>query len=155
MLQSQGLGRKEYAWLTTLAPGMALGILVPPQSFRTLYEFLKQCFLATHLESGRYETPHDAELAALLRVSRTFSGIPDQEVRGVCNLFDRVYMQGYLEVRQALEKYPKERLLVGSIGITDLGDMEELDVLRPAIEHLHLAHDPQLFERILAKDQGV
>jgi transcriptional regulator with XRE-family HTH domain len=149
MLEVQGLGRKDYAWITTLAPGLASGVLTPAQSFRTLYEFLKKAFLA----SNRYDTTYDAKIAALSRASRTFGGIPDLEVVGICNLQDRVYLQGYREVTDALQGYPKERLLVGSIGIADLNDMEELHMLQPVIKHQQLAHDPQLFERIIALEK--
>jgi hypothetical protein len=157
MMAAQGLGPKLHSWVTTLSPGIAAGVLTPPQSFGALYDFFAQAFLANHLQSGRYETVNAAEEAArydaLVRISRTFRGVSDLTVAGVCNLKDRVYLQGYQEVTRALQKYSKERLLVGSIGTDDLDDMENLSLLEPAINHQHLAHDPLLFDRIIALEK--
>jgi hypothetical protein len=151
------LGRKENSWITTLAPGMALGVLTPPQSFGSLHDFLTKAFLVKHLRSGRHETfsaaletsLHDS----LYRVSRTFWGIPDQNVTGVCKLQDRVYLQGVREVSETIKAVPIERLLVGSIGINNLDDMRNLQILEPAIKRQYLSHDPQLFERIIALEK--
>lgn len=157
MMEAHGLGQKSYSWVTTLAPGMAMGILTPPHSFRSLYDFFSKVFLANHLQSGRYETIREAEEAArydtFVRVSRTFRGIPDVDAVGVTNLKDRVYLQGFREVSEALAKAPRERLFVGSIGTHDLADMEELHILQPAVEYRHLAKDPQLFEKTIALEK--
>ena len=145
---------KTYSWITTLAPGLASGVLAPPQSFRTLHEFFNKVFLANHLQSGRHKTVHGAEESArydaISRVSRTFCGIPDLEVSGVCNLKDRVYLQGYREVLEKIEATPIEKLFVGSISVHDLDTMENLHISQPAIKHLHVAQDAHLFERIVA-----
>jgi hypothetical protein len=151
------LGRKENSWITTLAPGMALGVLTPPQSFGSLHEFLTKAFLVKHLRSGRYETYSAALEAArydsLYRVSRTFWGIPGHDITGVCKLQDRVYLQGFREVSERVKTVPIERLLVGSIGVNDLDDMRHLHILEPAIKRQYLSHDPQLFERIIALEK--
>ena len=151
------LGRKENSWITTLAPGMALGVLTPPQSFRSLHEFLTKAFLVKRLRSSRYETYSAALEAArydsLYRVSRTFWGIPGHDITGVCKLQDRVYLQGFREVSEKMKTVPIEHLLVGSIGINDLDDMRNLHILEPAIKRQYLSHDPELFERIIALEK--
>ncbi len=148
---------KKHAWITTLAPGIASGVLTPAQSFRGLHQFFNNVFLANHLQSGRYKTVHDAQEKAwqdsLSRVSRTFCGIPDLDVSGVCNLKDRVYLQGYREVSEKIATTPIERLFVGSISIDDVGTMEDLHMVQPTIQHLHLTKDPHLFEHILTLEK--
>lgn len=144
--------RKSYSWITTLAPSLASGVLTPPLSYLDLYEFLQKAFLISNLLSGRYDTEEEAQQSAiaeaLQRTTRTFRGIPDLTISGACNLKDRVYLQGYLEVSRALEYTVRERLLVGSIGIAQLADMDELHISTPAIVHQRKALDPDLFEHI-------
>ena len=144
--------RKSYSWITTLAPGLAAGVVTPPLCFLDLYDFLYTAFLISNLLSGKYDTEEEvhagAKAEALSRTTRTFRGIPDLSVSGACSLKDRVYLQGYLEVSNALQQVPRERLLVGSIGIARLADMAELNLHTPAIAHLRKALDPDLFEHI-------
>ncbi len=144
--------RKSYSWITTLAPGLAAGVVTPPLSFLDLYDFLYTAFLISNLLSGKYDTEEEvragAKAEALSRTTRTFRGIPDLSVSGACSLKDRVYLQGYLEVSNALQQMPRERLLVGSIGIARLADMAELNLHTPAIVHRRKALDPDLFEQI-------
>ena len=120
---------KNFTWVSTLALGLASGVFAPPQSFRTLFGFFKTVFLINNLQSEQQRSIHDAEKKAwqdaLARVSRTFWGITDLEVPGVCNLKDGVYLQGYREVREQIETTPIERLYVGSISTKDLPAMED------------------------------
>ena len=157
MYIAQGLGQKSNTWTTTLSTGMAAGVFTPPQSFGSLYNLFAKAFLANHIQSGRYETLQMAEEAArydaLVRISRTFRGISNLEVTEVCNLKDRVYLQGYREVAEALTNFPSEHLYVGSISIHDLKDMENLHILQPAVEIRYLSHDPQLFNRIVTLEK--
>ena len=154
MMQAQGLGRKSYSWITTLAPGMVAGVLFPAMNFRTLYEFLQKAFLISNILAGGFQTHQEAEEAAkeaaISRAARTFRGVSNLAATGVCNLKDRVYLQGYLEVSQKLESMDVKRLLVGSMGLDQLEDLEELHILEPAIPHRSLALDPHLVDRILA-----
>jgi len=158
MMQAQGLGKKSYSWITTLAPGMVAGVIFPAMNFTTLYSFLRKAFLVSHLLMKKHETKIAAEKAAnqdaLMRAVRTFRGVPDLNVVGTCNLKDRVYLQGYLEVSKKLEIVDVERLLVGSVGVGQLEDMADLNILRPAIPHRRLALDPDLLSRVVSFGEG-
>lgn len=150
--EAQGFGRKSYSWITTLAPGLAAGVIFPPMSFREVYTFLERAFLISHLLAGKQETFTEVKKAAthdaLTRTTRTFRGVPDLDAAGVCNLKDRVYLQGYLDVSRELATVPLDRLLVGPISIEQLKDMAELHILEPAIQHRRLASSPEWLSRL-------
>src|SRR6266567_2238468 len=158
MRKAQGFGSKAYSLITTLAPGMASGVIFPPFNFTTLYDFLEKAFLTSNLLADRYDIKAEAEESArqeaLVRVARTFRAVPDLEAVGVCSLKDRVYLQGHLEVSEKLETVEVERLLVGSIGIGQLEDMAELGILKPAISHRRFALEPDLLDRATAFEDG-
>lgn len=154
MWTAQGLGQKSNTWITTLALGLVQGILVPSHSYETLQEFLYRVMLTGQLEKGKIEgAERVARGMAFRRTTRTFIGVPESMVAGVCDMRDRAYLQGHREVSELLTRYPLERLLVGSISTDDLDDMEELHILSPSLKHRRLACQPDLFERIVGLEK--
>src|SRR5262249_20346066 len=135
------------------------GILTPAHSFETLNALLFKIMLAGQLchPSGRYKTVEStipvAQGMAFRRTLRTCQGVSNLTVPGVCGGQDRSYLWGYKLVKDVLKKYAKERLLVGSISVDDLWDMEELHILQPSVPELHIAQQQDLFERITRLDQ--
>ena len=151
--EAQGFEPKNYSWITTLAPGLAAGVIFPPMSFREVYAFLEQAFLLSHLLSGKHEAFAEARKAAtqdaLKRTTRTFRGVPDLNAVGACSLKDRIYLQGHLAVSRKLATTPVDRLLVGAVGIEQLEDMAELHIFKPAIKHRDLASSPEWLNRLI------
>ncbi|HEX3639760.1 MAG TPA: hypothetical protein VHV10_00570, partial [Ktedonobacteraceae bacterium] len=159
--ETQGFEPKNYSWITTLAPGLAAGVIFPPMNFRGVYAFLEQAFLLSHLLSGKHKTFAEARKAAtqdaLKRTTRTFRGVPDLNAVGVCSLKDRIYLQGHLAVSRKMTTTPMDRLLVGAIGIEQLEDIAELHILESAIRHRDLASSPEWLNRliqIVEKERG-
>jgi hypothetical protein len=74
--------------------------------------------------------------------------VPHLEQPGCCSLKDRIYLQGYLDVSRYLERGEEQRLYVGSIGIDDLEDMAELNILSPSYPHQHFALTTDLVDRL-------
>ena len=149
MWDVQGLGIKWQTWITSLALGLVQGVLTPQHSYETLSAFLYRVMLTGLLEKGKSTNAESiAKGMAFERSTRTFLGVPDFTVVGVCDGRDRVYLQGHLEVSELLKQHPLDRLLVGSISTSDLPDMEELHILTPALTHRNLGCRSDLFDWI-------
>jgi transcriptional regulator with XRE-family HTH domain len=139
-------------WTGTLATGLATGVLTPALSFYELALFLEKVFLVHRLTTIKSITWDDAvrsaRQGAWSRACRTFRGVPQLEEAGCCSLKDNIYLHGYLAVKQALENYDEERLLVGKVGVEHLEIMSELNILTSRYQHHHLALLPDLLDRI-------
>ncbi len=152
-IHAEGQDLYNRPWVATLATGLMAGVINPPLLFSRLVAFLQQAFLIRNLYYQTYETDAAAEKAAkeeaLKRALRTVRGVPDPTQIGTCSLLDRVYLQGYLNFLEFLEGGKDiQRLLVGKIGIDDLPDMEQIQLLTPAISQQHLAENLDIYAHI-------
>jgi hypothetical protein len=147
-----GAQENEKTWIGTLASGLASGVLTPLLCFEELRAFLEKTFLVKRLLTKAGEAREDAlanaRQSAWIRSCRTFRGVPNLNTAGCCSLKDRIYLQGYLEILDYLERGDEQRLLVGKIGVSHLGDMAELNILVPSYPHRHLALAPDLLEQV-------
>jgi tetratricopeptide (TPR) repeat protein len=138
------------SWLGTLAAGLMAGVVNPPFTFSTLVLFLKQAFLVRNIKYEPYrEAEEGAQKEALERAVRAVRGIPDLTRSGICCLLDRIYLKGYLDLSDFLKKGGDiQSLFVGKIGTDDLPDMEQIHLLKPAIQQQHLAEQLDIYTHI-------
>jgi hypothetical protein len=137
-------------WQGTLATGLASGIVTPPQTFSSLCTFFELFFLLRRLlkqgdidmEAAR-ERAHNAALARCLR---TYRGVPDLAIAGVCYLKDAIYLHGLrmIERTVAQDETILDRLTVGVIALDDLSDLQELGIAAPAQPLRKLIYDQDL-----------
>ena len=137
-------------WIGTLATGLACGVICNPFTFRSLLTFLESVNILRGLLAGKgltlAEIEEDARKNAQSRCLRTWRGVSQLSLPGICSTKDSVYLRGYLAVTQALGegKATFERLMVGAAGLHHLDDLSELGIVEPAIVHRRFATDPEL-----------
>jgi tetratricopeptide (TPR) repeat protein len=145
-------------WIGTLATGLAAGVLSTPLTFLHLQRLLEQLYLLDRLLSKKERDLDKAKIAArrlaLNRCLRTYRGVPDLTVPGVCYAKDAIYLRGYLQLRQAMREDSGvlDHLMVGKIAYEHLQDMRELGITTPSIRPRWYAHRPDLDEYILSFD---
>ena len=145
-------------WIGTLATGLAAGVVTTPQTFFQLYRLLEQLYLLDRLlakkESDLGKAKTAAQRLALNRCLRTYRGVPDLTMAGICYAKDAIYLRGYLQLQQAVKEDPEvlDRLMVGKIAYEHLQDMKELGITVPSIRPRWYAHRPDLNEYILSFD---
>ncbi len=141
--QALSSGVKDFSSLDGhLAIGLAVGIDGEPRDFRDVYEFLKNYFEMSNLESGvsADEAGKKAEDKAWKRCVRTFRGT-DCKTKGVCFTKDIIYREGNIGIWRVFNENSKEvlrfdvgkydpansrhLLILEQLGITD-DDLEEL-----------------------------
>ncbi len=151
-------GASVMTWIGTLATGLAAGILSTPQTFLHLQQLLERLYLLDRLLSKREGDLGKATAAAhrlaLNRCLRTYRGVPDLTVAGICYAKDAIYLRGYLQLQQAVQEDPGvlDRLMVGKIAYEHLSDMQELGITIPSIRPRWYAQRPDLDEYILSFD---
>ena len=150
MHQITSIKPKTRLWIGTLACGLASGVACSPLSFYELFEFVESVSLLVDL-LDRSEVPlaqlqEKARRYAENRCLRTYRGVTNLEHKGICSNKDTYYLRGFLKVCQELERYPKifDQLMVGSVGLHHLADLEELGIRTPGVVHKHLGTDPEL-----------
>jgi tetratricopeptide (TPR) repeat protein len=157
--QAQGTALDESAmssWIGTLATGLACGVLTAPQTFYHLFAFLEPLYLLSRLLPGKEEKVSSAAVEArrlaLNRCLRTYRGVPDLSIPGVCYAKDAIYLRGYRAVSRALREDVGvlERLMVGVVALEHLADLAELGIVAPLNRPQWLAHRPDLDEFILS-----
>jgi tetratricopeptide (TPR) repeat protein len=140
----------------TLSTGLASGVLTSPLTFSQLYTFLELLLIlyrtVNGLDKDMQRARAKAPNLARLRCLRTFRGVPDLTVAGVAYLKDAIYYRGEQQVMAAIEqdKQKLTRLMVGVVGLEQLGDLEELGITEPPHQPKWLAHDPDLAKYILS-----
>ncbi len=143
-------------WLGTLATGMASGVLTSPQDFLSLYTFFASFLLLYRLlwrsDEDLPTAQGKAQSMALARCLRTFRGVPDLTMPGVCYSKDALYLRGYLMISAAVanEEAVLDRLAVGVVALQQLPDLQELGLVAPSQPLRKLALDPNLAARILS-----
>jgi len=157
--QAQGTALDESAmssWIGTLATGLACGVLTAPQTFYHLFAFLEPLYLLSRILSGKEEEVSSAAVEArrlaLNRCLRTYRGVPDLAIPGVCYAKDAIYLRGYRAVSRALQEDAGvlERLMVGVVALEHLAELAELGIVAPLKRPQWLAHRPDLDEFILS-----
>ncbi len=157
--QNEVLGEASaMTWIGTLATGLAAGVLSTPQTFLHLQHLLERLYLLDRLLSKREgdlgKAAATARRLALNRCLRTYRGVPDLTVAGICYAKDAIYLRGYLQLQQAVKEDPGvlDRLMVRKIAYEHLPDMEELGIMIPSIHPRWYAQRPDLDEYILSFD---
>ncbi len=66
-------------------------------------------------------------------ILRTFRGVPDLEIAGVCYAKDAIYLRGYRAIVRAIEEDQTvlARLIVGTVALEQLPDLAELGIVSP------------------------
>ncbi len=144
-----GASKPDERWTGTLATGLAAGVVCSPFSFHTLRSFLMNTFTLRGRLSAKKtedEIQKDALKNAHKRCLRTWRGVSNLSSPGICATKDSVYLRGYVAVCQKLRQEPTafERLLVGSVGIEHLDDLDELGITEPYTRHQRLAYNTDL-----------
>ncbi len=157
--QNEVLGEASaMTWIGTLATGLAAGVLSTPQTFLHLQHLLERLYLLDRLLSKREgdlgKAAATARRLALNRCLRTYRGVPDLTVAGICYAKDAIYLRGYLQLQQAVKEAPGvlDQLMVGKIAYEHLPDMKELGITIPSIRPRWYAQRPDLDEYILSFD---
>jgi hypothetical protein len=143
-------------WLGTLATGLATGVLVPPQTFLSLYTFLADFLLLYRLiylgnedlDAARAK----ASTVAQTRCLRTFRGVSDLTRPGVCCPKDAVYQRGLFQVCAAVaaDRTVLDWLAAGVVALEQIPDLQALAI--PPAPHAarRLLEQPDLEEYILS-----
>jgi tetratricopeptide (TPR) repeat protein len=159
--QNQALDEASMStWIGTLATGLAAGVLSTPQTFLQLHRLLEELYLLDRLlfkkERDLCKAKTAARRLALNRCLRTYRGIPDLTVPGICYAKDAIYLRGYLQLQQAIKEDPEvlDRLMVGKIAYEHAQEMKELGITVPSIRPRWYAHRPDLNEYILSFDSS-
>ncbi len=145
------------SWLGTLAVGMASGVMVPPQTFSTLFSFFQPFLLLYRLlwrdDEDLQTAEQRARKNALNRCLRTYRGVPDLTKPGVCFSKDVVYLRGLWLIEHAVarDEMVLDRLAVGKVAYELLPDLQELGIVSSPMQSLRkIAYDPDLDEYILS-----
>jgi tetratricopeptide (TPR) repeat protein/DNA-binding SARP family transcriptional activator len=146
-------------WFGTLATGLASGVLTPPQTFPSVYNFFVT-FTAMYRLLVRpdqdIEAAHrNAQRIARERCLRTFRGVPDLTQSGICYSKDAHYLRGLRKVEKALQedKQILDHLAVGVVAIDRLPVLQELGIVSAPRPLRNLAEDSSLDDYLRSFDQ--
>jgi Domain of unknown function (DUF1704) len=145
--------------ISTLAIGLASGVITPPQTFHSLFTFLESLSLLQrrlkHPEGDRQRAERQARAYALSICLRVYRGVPDLQRVGICFLQDAVYLRGLRLIEQAVAKDETvlDRLSVGVCALEHLPDLQELGILSAPQPLRTLAYSPDLDDYILSYEQ--
>lgn len=146
-------------WLGALSAGLASGVMTSPQSFRSLYQFLRTFLVLYRLirrpDQNEETARHASHELALMLCLRAFRGVPDLDQPGVCYSKDVVYLRGLRLIEQAVatDATLLQRLAVGRIALEHLPAIEESGIAPPLQPLWNLAHDPDLDSYILSFEE--
>ncbi len=146
-------------WFGALATGLASGVLVPPQTFRPLVMFFEEFVYLYRLlrRPDQFATTARkwAHKIALERGIRTYRGVPDLTVSGICYSKDALYLRGLQKIERAVAKAGEgvlDRLAVGVVALEQLSDLAELGIIQATQPLRKLVQDPDLATYILSFD---
>jgi hypothetical protein len=144
-------------WLGTLATGLASGVLVPPQTFLSLYTFLADFLLLYRLIflGNEEETTAQvkAQTVAQTRCLRTYRGVPNlMQPAGICYLKDAVYERGLFQVYDAVREDGGilDWLAAGVVALEQVPDLQALGIPPAAHSSRALLEHPDLEAYILS-----
>ncbi len=141
-------------WLGTLATGLASGVLIPPQTFSSLYTFFVSFFAMYRLlvrpDQDAEAAQNHARRLARERCLRTFRGVPQLTQAGICYTKDAHYLRGLRKIEKALQEDERvlDRLAVGVVALDRLPDLQELGIMSAPRPLRTLAEDSHLDEYI-------
>jgi hypothetical protein len=124
-------------WMGTLAVGLASGVVTPPQTFLSLYNFFEVFHLLSrqveHLDKERETAQEKARRSALITCLRTYRGVPDLQEAGICYTKDVVYLRGLRLIEEAAtrDETVLDQLAIGKIALELLPDIQELGIVPP------------------------
>ncbi len=145
--------------LSTVALGLACGVMTPPQTFLSLYTFYEfqtsLHYLLNYPDLEKQEAQKQAQSYALARCLRKYRGVPDLTQPGVCYLADSSYLYGLRLVEQASAEDATvlDRLAVGVCTLEDLPDLQELGITSSPQPLKKLAYTTDLGNYILSFDE--
>jgi tetratricopeptide (TPR) repeat protein len=147
-------------WLGTLATGLAAGVLVPPQTFLSLYTFLADFLLLYRLiflgQENMTTAQTKARAVAQTRCLRTYRGVPDLSRPGICYPKDAVYERGFFQVYDAVahDKTVLDWLTAGIVSLEQIHDLQALGISPVIHSSLALLAYPDLEAYILSFVEG-
>jgi tetratricopeptide (TPR) repeat protein len=137
-------------YLGTLSTGLASGILVPPQTFLSLYTFLADFLLLyrlVYLGNEEMETAQaKARSVAQTRCLRTYRAVPDLSRLGICYPKDAAYERGLFQVYDAVAQDPAvlDWLAAGVVALEQIDDLKALGIPPAAHSSRALLEHPDL-----------
>jgi len=137
-------------WLGTLATGLATGVLVPPQTFLSLYTFLAEYLLLYRLvylgDEEMNVAQTKARTVAQTRCLRTYRAVPDLTRPGICYPKDSVYQRGLFQIYDAVAQDPAvlDWLAAGVVALEQIGDLKILGIPPAAHSSRALLEQPDL-----------
>jgi hypothetical protein len=143
-------------WIGTLATGLAAGVLTPPQTFFSLYQFFETFLTLFRLVwRGDEDEPTARERAHGLardRCLRTYRGIPPGSRLGICFCKDAVYEHGFLQVYDAVQqdRTVLDWLATGIIAIEQIPDLQALGISPTVRSPRTLLERPDLESYVLS-----
>ncbi len=147
-------------WIGTLSTGLASGVVVPAQTFRSLLTFF-ELFYALHRMVTRVDTEVEMALKkarklAFMRCLRTYRGVPDLEQAAVCLTKDALYLRGLWKIESAVveDETVLDRLAVGVVALEQLPDLQELGIIASPQPLRKLANAPNLRKYIQSFEEG-
>jgi hypothetical protein len=147
-------------WWGTLATGLASGVMVRPQTFRSLFTFY-EAFVTLYRLVRRPDQDiqmieKNARRIAMTRCLRVFRGVPDLTCPGVCYTQDALYLRGLWKIERAIKEDAciLDRLAVGKVTLELLPDLQALGMVSVPQPLRLLAEDPQLDAYILSFDSA-
>ena len=147
-------------WSGTLATGLASGVLTAPQKFLSLYTFFEAFYLLYQLLKRPHLNVQKAQrIASRYALSvclRTYRGVPDLELAGICYTKDVHYLRGLWKIERAVTEDTTvlDRLAVGVVAVGRLPDLQELGIVATPQSFRKLASDPDLDTYILAFEEA-
>src|SRR6266567_3407287 len=147
-------------WSGTLATGLASGVLTAPQKFLSLYTFFEAFYLLYQLLKRPHLNVQKAQrIASRYALSvclRTYRGVPDLELAGICYTKDVHYLRGLWKIERAVTEDTTvlDRLAVGVVAVGRLPDLHELGIVATPQSFRKLASDPDLDTYILAFEEA-
>jgi len=137
-------------WLGTLATGLAAGVLVPPQSFLSLYTFLADFLLLYRLVFLGNEEIEAAQAkarnVAQTRCLRSFRAVTDLSQPGICYPKDAAYERGLFQIYDAVAQDPAvlDWLAAGVVAVEQIDDLKVLGISPAAHSSRALLDQPDL-----------
>ncbi len=143
-------------WFGTLAVGLAAGVGTAPQTFSRLFTFFDALIYLYRLvkrpDQSVQVARERAQAIALGRCFRTYRGVPDLTIPGVCYTKDVLYQRGLHKIMRALEEDSTvvDRLAVGVVALEHLPDLKNLGMVAAPQALTTMMQDSHIDEYILS-----
>jgi tetratricopeptide (TPR) repeat protein len=137
-------------YLGTLSTGLASGVLVPPQTFLSLYTFLADFLLLYRLiflgQEDMTTAQTKARNVAQTRCLRNYRAVPDLTQLGICYPKDGAYERGLFQIYDAVAYDPTvlDWLAAGVVALEQIDDLKTLGISPAAHSSRALLEQPNL-----------